>query len=74
MNKRIKCDFSGYEGYFISELIEGTRVYEMAIEEDSKTWDGCIGSVVMVKVPQEELTRNTDAVSLTGGFLIKMDK
>lgn len=74
LNKRIKCDFSGYEGYFISELIEGTRVYEMAIEEDSKTWDGCIGSVVMVKVPQEELTRNTDAVSLTGGFLIKMDK
>ncbi|WP_289748171.1 hypothetical protein [Paramuribaculum intestinale] len=71
---KIRCDISGYKDYFISELIEGKQVYDMARAEDSKIWDGCIGSCVMVNVPQNELTKNYDAVHITMGFLIKMTK
>lgn len=73
-DNKIKCDIFGYEDYFISELIKGKQVYDMAMEKDSNTWDGCIGPIVMVDVPQYELTKNHDAVYRTMGFLIKMIK
>lgn len=73
-DNKIKCDISGYEGFFISEMIDGKQVYDMAREEDSNTWDGCIGSCVMIDVPQNELTKNYDAVHMTMGFLIKWSK
>ena len=74
MDNKILCKSSGYEGCYISEIIEGKQAYEMADIEDSKTWDGCIGNVVMIDVPQEELTKYHDTLYWSQGFLMKFSK
>lgn len=73
-DNKILCKSSGYEGCYISEIIEGKQAYEMADIEDSKTWDGCIGNVVMINVPQEELKKYHETLYWSQGFLMKFSK
>lgn len=74
MENKIKCTYPPCKNCYISEIITGEEAYNMARNQDSQTWDGCVGSCIMVDIPQTELSRYVDTMYESNGFLIKVSQ
>ena len=44
----------------------------LAKQEDRNVWNGCIGSVVMMDVPEPEINKHVHMLENTEGFLIEL--
>lgn len=59
-------------GIGVKRIIVGEEAYMLAKQEDRNVWDGCIGSVVMMDVPEPEINKHVHMLEYTEGFLIEL--
>nr|WP_315408345.1 hypothetical protein [uncultured Prevotella sp.] len=61
-------------GIRVKRIIVGEEAYMLAKQEDRNVWDGCIGSVVMMDVPESEINKHVHMLEYTEGFLIELGR
>ena len=61
-----------FSGVSVKRIIVGKEAYMLAKQEDRNVWDGCIGSVVMMDVPESEINKHVHMLEYTEGFLIEL--
>lgn len=59
-------------GVGVKRIIVGEEAYMLAKQEDRSVWNGCIGSVVMMDVPEPEINKHVHMLEYTEGFLIEL--
>ena len=59
-------------GVGVKRIIVGEEAYMLAKQEDRNVWNGCIGSVVMMDVPEPEINKHAHMLENTEGFLIEL--
>lgn len=59
-------------GIGVKRIIVGEEAYMLAKQEDRNLWDGCIGSVVMMDIPESEINKHVHMLEYTEGFLIEL--
>lgn len=63
-----------FSGVSVKRIIVGKEAYVLAKQEDRNVWDGCIGSVVMMDVPESEINKHVHMLEYTEGFLIEFGR